>query len=438
MKQSTHFQGRDLCDRLVKQIQQIHHICHQKYHPLTRTPNQLLRRKQTKPFTRPGIVKMGRSPFTTYIHIGHGKTGTTAIQSALALCRKELRASGIIYPIKEEIAIKAEQLQVTSGNWPALPNQSLRSFLLEAHNNFYEKNASSLVFSSENIFWKATELTKLSDNELTKINPHVILAVRDIEEMLSSEYLQMVKRHGESRSFSEYLKARNYKSGHHHVSNSIIQQFKKRSIKLSLLNYSKSRYLTTRFIFNIIGASNIEIPSNLSKKIVNRSLSNFELKAVLTLNSLYGQALGSRISDELVEQLPEVTGNPCEYTDHDKKMIYDVNQQSLVGINHALEKSEHLHVSPRRPTLLYNFPELEETNKELSKLSASIIKKCLSEHLSSNYSSKETSFVSSQTIKKLEKISGRKKLDPDIRHDILKIIDFFKYSAQVQNQKSTI
>ena len=180
---------------------------------------------------------MGRALFTTYIHIGHGKTGTTAIQSALALSREELRASGIIYPIKEEIANKAEQLQITSGNWSALPNQSVASFLLDSYNNHYDKNTSSLVFSSESLFWKASELTQLSDVELARINPHVILAVRDIEEMLSSEYLQMVKRHGESRSFSEYLEARNYKSGHHQVSNFIIQQFNNRPIRLSILNY---------------------------------------------------------------------------------------------------------------------------------------------------------------------------------------------------------
>lgn len=370
---------------------------------------------------------MGRDLFTTYIHIGHGKTGTTAIQSALALSREELRASGIIYPIKKEIATKAELLQITSGNWSALPNQSIGSFLQDAYNKYYDKDTSSLVFSSENLFWKASELTKLSDFELAKINPHVILAVRDIEEMLSSEYLQMVKRHGECRSFSEYLKARNYKSGHHRLSDSIIQQFKKRPINLSILNYSKCRHFITRLIFNIIGANNIKIPGDLSKKVVNRSLSSFELKALIALNSLYGPTLGCKISDELVEQLPEVTGNSCEYTDYDKKMIYDVNQASLVGINQALEESEHLQVSPSPPTSQYKFSEPEKTN-DFSELSGDIIKKCLSEHLSSNYSSEETSFISSSTIKKLEKISERKKLDPKIRLDILKIIKFFKCS----------
>ena len=368
---------------------------------------------------------MGKALFTTYIHIGHGKTGTTAIQSALALSREKLRESGIIYPIKKEIATKAELLQITSGNWSALPNQSVGSFFLDAYNTLYDKNVSSLVFSSENLFWKANELTNLSDLELAKINPHVILAVRDIEEMLSSQYMQMVKRHGESRSFSEYLKAHDYKSGHHRLSNSIIQNFNKRSIKMSIINYSKSRYFTTRLIFNLIGATNIEIPSGLSEKVINRSLSNFELKAVIALNSLYGPALCSKISDRLVEQLPEVPGNSCEYTDYDKKMIYDVNQFSLAGINQALEKRDHLRISPSPPTSLHSLSEPEKIN-EFSELSANIIRKCLLEHVSSNYSGEETSFVSSSTIKKLEKISGRKKLDPNIRRDILKIIKFFQ------------
>ena len=367
---------------------------------------------------------MNKIPFTTFIHIGHGKTGTSATQSALALIRKKLRALGIIYPIQEEIAAKAEQLEITSGNWPANPSESVADFFLEAYKKYHNESTSCLVFSSENLFWKINELSELSDQELFKINPHVILVVRDVEEMLSSEYLQMVKRHGESRSFAEYLKARDYKSGHHRVSNSIIKTLNRRPIKLSVFNYSKNRQSITRLIFDKIGASSIEVPKNLSQKAVNRSLTTFELKAVIAINSLYGEILGRKVADQLVEYLPEAVADSCKYTEEEKKLIYEINHSSIIGINNALEKSQHLYTSPKRPKLLKNSSKTQEAYKS-SKLSSDIIKKVISEHTQNAYIRENTPSLSSLTIKKLRKISKREKLNPSIRQDIEKIIEFF-------------
>ena len=368
---------------------------------------------------------MSNIPFTTYIHIGHGKTGTTATQSALALTRNQLRASGILYPIHEEIAAKAEQLEITSGNWPADTSKSVADFFLEAYKNHRNENISSLVFSSENLFWKINELLELSDQEISRINPHVILAVRDVEEMLSSEYLQMVKRHGESRSFTEYLKARSYQSGHHKASNLIIETLNRRSIKLSVFNYSKNRQSITRLIFNKIGASSIEIPKTLSQKTVNRSLTSFELKAVITINSLYGEILGRKVADKLVENLPDAVADPCDYTEEEKTLIYDVNHSSIAGINNALEESQHLYTSPRQLELANNSSKAQEVN-ETSKLSSDIIKEVILEHTQKAYNSKNAPSLSGLTIEKLRKISERKKLNPSIRQDIKKIIEFFE------------
>ena len=367
---------------------------------------------------------MNKIPFTTFIHIGHGKTGTSATQSALALIRKKLRALGIIYPIQEEIAAKAEQLEITSGNWPANPSESVADFFLEAYKKYHNESTSCLVFSSENLFWKINELSELSDQELFKINPHVILVVRDVEEMLSSEYLQMVKRHGESRSFAEYLKARDYKSGHHRVSNSIIKTLNRRPIKLSVFNYSKNRQSITRLIFDKIGASSIEVPKNLSQKAVNRSLTTFELKAVIAINSLYGEILGRKVADQLVEYLPEAVADSCKYTEEEKKLIYEINHSSIIGINNALEKSQHLYTSPKQPKLLKNSSKTQEAY-ESSKLSSDIIRKAISEHTQNAYIRENTPSLSSLTIKKLRKISKREKLNPSIRQDIEKIIEFF-------------
>ena len=50
-------------------------------------------------------------PTTIYLHIGHGKTGTTAIQSALALSADHLKHKKILYPMTAEERAKANSLK---------------------------------------------------------------------------------------------------------------------------------------------------------------------------------------------------------------------------------------------------------------------------------------------------------------------------------------
>ena len=48
----------------------------------------------------------------------------------------------------------------------------------------------------------------------SKIDLHILMAVRDIEEMISSEYQQRVKRHGDSMPFEQFIRARKFVSSH--------------------------------------------------------------------------------------------------------------------------------------------------------------------------------------------------------------------------------
>ena len=75
-----------------------------------------------------------------FLHIGHGKTGTSAIQSALAIASEDLAKRGINYPIQQSLRDRASRLEITSGNWEPTCEVSLTSQLLELAKSNYKKS----------------------------------------------------------------------------------------------------------------------------------------------------------------------------------------------------------------------------------------------------------------------------------------------------------
>ena len=81
-----------------------------------------------------------------FLHIGHGKTGTSAIQSSLAIASNDLAEQGINYPIQQSLRDRASRLEITSGNWEPNSEVSLSDELLEIAKNV-------VVFSSAGMNW---------------------------------------------------------------------------------------------------------------------------------------------------------------------------------------------------------------------------------------------------------------------------------------------
>ena len=74
-----------------------------------------------------------------FLHIGHGKTGTSAIQSALAIASEDLAKRGVNYPIQQSLRNRASRLEITSGNWEPTPEISLTDQLIEFADNNQEE-----------------------------------------------------------------------------------------------------------------------------------------------------------------------------------------------------------------------------------------------------------------------------------------------------------
>ncbi len=278
-----------------------------------------------------------------FLHIGHGKTGTSAVQSSLAIASDELSKKGIRYPIQQSLRDQASRLEITSGNWQPNPEVSLTAQLLEIANN-NPKNE-KIILSSESLFWLVPELIQNKSEWENHIELHIILAVREIEEMLSSEYQQRVKRHGDAMPLKQFLRARHLISSHHEKAAEIIGLMSQSKISNTIINYSKHKRDISRLIFKFIGAEELYPADQMAGAIINRSLSGKELEILITINALYYSKfpwISTRISDALIKNQPTIEAQRCKIDKQQLEKVYEKNNAYLQTINACLDPTEQL------------------------------------------------------------------------------------------------
>ena len=265
-----------------------------------------------------------------YLHIGHGKTGTSAIQSAFAIAQEDLLKNGIEYPIQNTDREKASQFAITSGNWNYNPKETLAQELIRRSRERYNNN--SILLSSESLFWRLDDLFEDGMQELKDLNLHILLAVREVEEMLSSEYQQRVKRHGEKRPFEQFLRSRHFISSHHKRASEIITLLKQNKIKTTIINYSKHKNNIIELIFETLHAEEAYPRDTVNGVVVNRGLSHKELAIITLINALYHAKfpwISTRLSDALVKELPTVRSQKCRLSEDSKLKLYNVNNNFI-------------------------------------------------------------------------------------------------------------
>ena len=278
-----------------------------------------------------------------FLHIGHGKTGTSAIQSALAIASEDLAKRGINYPIQQSLRDRASRLEITSGNWEPTSEVSLTNQLLEIAKNNYKN--SKIILSSESLFWLVPELIQNKSTWETHIDLHIILAVREIEEMLSSEYQQRVKRHGDAMPLEQFLRARHFVSSHHAKAAEVIELIAQSNITNTIINYSEHKRDISQLIFKLIGAEDLYPTSQMAGAIINRSLSRKELEILITINALYFSRfpwISARISDALIKNQPKLEAQQCKIAKQQLQKVYETNDPYLQTINAFLDSKEQL------------------------------------------------------------------------------------------------
>ncbi len=354
------------------------------------------------------------------LHVGHGKTGTSAIQSALAISANALAKQGLSYPISANEQQRAARFEITSGNWKHNPNVSLSDQCIQlAESN---KAEHTFVLSSESLFWHLTDFIDQKDQWHEAVEIQIILAVRELEEMLSSEYQQRVKRHGESRPFEQFLKRRHFISSHHKKAAEVLEQLSQENISTTLINYSQDKSNISERVFEAIGAANLFPHEQMSGLVINRSLSQKELQILTMINALYYEQfpwISARLSDALAKNLPNTETQRSRISHQSLEKLYETNENYIQTINRYLRSSEPLtclQTLDRDRKLINDPKKLQKIRKE-EEQSINLISQTLLEALRND----PTKNLCNETIDTLIKTSQDNNIPPNVEVELLEI-----------------
>jgi len=280
-----------------------------------------------------------------FIHVGHGKTGTSALQTYLANASQKIAENGFIYPSCSNIE-EARLGRVTSGNITMPSNgrwfqksilPSLRQALPTSHTYIYSNET---VFFSMNSLFDAIDKGQIKPESL-----EILLAIRNPQEMISSAYQQAVKHGGIGLSFDEFLRSQNYICHHTATAAKLIKKLTTLNVKFKLFNYSRLGYSLVEDVASHIGIANYYSADEFKNKTVNRSLSYAELHSVLLINQLYPGTKGRQLAKELVNEVPCTKTFRPAISSESLSIFSDKMQPFLDAINCILSPQDCLVLS---------------------------------------------------------------------------------------------
>lgn len=235
---------------------------------------------------------------TLYLHIGGGKTGSSAIQNYLELNADVLGKYGIAYFNRINISSPYE---ITSGNGIPLVGALLsgsRSADIETLIKSYIGDQENGICSSEMLSELKKEhfLAIIRSADKVNINIRIIMYVRDVVPYLLYAYDQRIKRHGECRPFNKWVTDFHYK---HFLTLNLITKIANNEY-INVIHYETSATDLIGSFLGVLGV-NILTPHNGGESIVvNRSLCREERSAIRAINRIYGDLYSTDISNMLI------------------------------------------------------------------------------------------------------------------------------------------
>ena len=231
------------------------------------------------------------------LHIGHGKTGSSFLQSSLALSVGRLREAGIEYPELPSFPFdRAKQGRFTSGNLGEAA-ACVQTITEEARRH---PEAKRLLFSSEYLFEHLATHGETLAALQQSFDVTVVLFVREFFAHALSRYRHAVKREGTACGFAEYLGAA-YRQPERVLR--VLQAIEQAGCQSKVFNYSRhADHLLETFAAALgVPHDSLVLPTIAR---VNRSLDASELALARRFNQVLGPS-GWLVADPLCEQLPQ-------------------------------------------------------------------------------------------------------------------------------------
>ncbi|MEP9385685.1 hypothetical protein [Mesorhizobium sp. KR9-304] len=273
------------------------------------------------------------------LHAGAGKTGTSLLQVLFARHAEQLERDKVIYP-RGFLSDEAAAGYITSGNGVAMANYirphlphdigDKEAFIGDLGRELSGARGKHVLYSSEFLVFEPGERSNAIATVAARngYTPRVIYFVRDFGPAAFSTYSQLVKRHGETRSFSEFINDWNP-----HYRERIEQACAVFGPeRVEVYNYDEKRDELAAFFFRTLLRCQVVPPEN---PIVNRSLSAKETELLRYMNAALASnaAQATFLSDALMEIATETVPEPLLLTQSEADLLESSFQSDLAYIN---------------------------------------------------------------------------------------------------------
>lgn len=271
------------------------------------------------------------------LHIGHSKTGSSFLQSALALSGAALRQAGVVYPVSGN-APRARAGLMTTGN-----GDDLRAAISADDPARLGREAGAVIlYSAEHLTPLLAEPGRL--DALRRIaRAHdfdqiaLFLIIRDPMEHLLSDFSQKIKG-GRAQTLPRL--ARNY--DHPELVARLIDAAEQApEVTLTVRNYRQIKGDLIGSLADWLGQPQtlFERPP---REVVNRSLTADELAFQIRLNERLGRCPGV-ISEPLMRDLPHQSGRAPTLGRTATRALFRRLGPAIQTVNRALPREHRYH-----------------------------------------------------------------------------------------------
>lgn len=267
------------------------------------------------------------------LHIGHRKTGSSAIQSWLAANCARLEDVGFTYPEHGSFA-EAQKGHVTQGNGR-----------LVFDSGFFLRT--DTLLSNEGLFMTLSQNGAL-DEIISRHAPdlHVVLYTRNVFEYLVSSWGQKVKTAGLPVDLDSYLLG--YEDDHYNTLLFWIDAAAYHGFKLSIRNYSARKNNIIRDFLSTCFGPDFATSANASdmKSPVNRSLTPSENRVQLLFNRYLGKRSRRLISYPLVHDLPDINAGTTAFSKAAYDAVCGQVSSTVAEVNRHVTEEDRIVVEP--------------------------------------------------------------------------------------------
>ena len=273
-----------------------------------------------------------------YLHIGHGKTGTSFVQSCLALSRDALAAANIHYPAARGDR-QAAAGEVSSGNGGNLAASLAHPQLRRQIAVSLRRSERDVLYSSEFLFHhmglmrSAEGLLDFADHAGFD-EVEILMLIRDPLDHIRSAYLQNVQRGGVTEPIDAMAQRFNMPMR----ANQLALSFDDPHIGLTVKNYSRMRaqLIETTEMWLGLPAGALRRPG---RERVNRSLTAAEMEIQRVFNEQLGPS-GDIFADAVVGALPDLPADYPALSDAARAVLHDRCANAMRRLNRIIPEDQ--------------------------------------------------------------------------------------------------